>query len=423
MIAAATRSGDPATGRLSAGGDRPLPPVAFAVDGAPVTAYAGDTVASALLAAGRGARGRLDLPRPAPRHPHRGRRGAQRPRADPRRLRRVDAARHHRGGQRRAGRHPAAPASASSTSARTRPSTTTMHVHTDVAVVGAGPAGLAAARAAAATGARVDALRAGLPARRQPAGRPGRDRRRRARRRVGRRRARRARGRPRGARMLTRTSGLRQLRRQLPHRPGEAERRSSVARPARASPGSGSGTSPPAGWCWPPARASGRSSSPTTTSPASCSPPRCRPTSAATPSWPAARRSCFTTNDSAYATAHALRAAGAAVTVVDARRGVRALRGPRPRRRRRAGGALRGRRRRHRRHHRRRGGLGRPDRRRGPPHRRAGAGRGRPGRRLRRLEPGRAPAQPAPGCPGVGRRPGRLPARRSPSAASTWPGR
>ena len=70
---------------------------------------------------------------------------------------RVDAPRHDAGAGRRARLAGRIAGSAPSTSRPTRP-LRHLHVHTDVAVVGAGPAGLAAARAAVATGARVTLL-------------------------------------------------------------------------------------------------------------------------------------------------------------------------------------------------------------------------------------------------------------------------
>ncbi|KAE8764164.1 2Fe-2S iron-sulfur cluster-binding protein [Georgenia thermotolerans] len=141
--------------RLDAGGaiDRSRP-VEFVVDGAPVTGYAGDTVASALLAAGRARVGdSIYLSRP------RGilTAGVEEPNA----LVRIR-------GDYDESMLPATTVEVSDgldvtlltgigvLDQRKDPAEyDTMNVHTDVAVVGAGPAGLAAARAAAATGARV----------------------------------------------------------------------------------------------------------------------------------------------------------------------------------------------------------------------------------------------------------------------------
>lgn len=143
------------THRLAEGGgiDRSRP-VEFVVDGTPCTGYVGDTIASALLANGRSRVGdSIYLARP------RGivAAGVEEPNA----LVRIR------------GDHDESMLAATGVEAAQGMEVTllrgigtldqghdpaendTMNVHTDVAVVGAGPAGLAAARAAAATGARV----------------------------------------------------------------------------------------------------------------------------------------------------------------------------------------------------------------------------------------------------------------------------
>ncbi|MFH5822856.1 FAD-dependent oxidoreductase [Georgenia sp. AZ-5] len=143
------------TRRLGAGGaiDRSRP-VEFVVDGTPCTGYAGDTVASALLAAGRVRVGdSIYLSRP------RGvlTAGVEEPNA----LVRVSGA--HDESMLPATTVEIVPGmdvtlltGIGVLDQRPDPAEyDTMNVHTDVAVVGAGPAGLAAARAAAATGARV----------------------------------------------------------------------------------------------------------------------------------------------------------------------------------------------------------------------------------------------------------------------------
>ncbi|GAA1158135.1 2Fe-2S iron-sulfur cluster-binding protein [Ornithinicoccus hortensis] len=143
------------THRLGEGGtiDRSRP-VEFTVDGAPVTGYAGDTIASALLANGRTRVGdSIYLSRP---------RGVLSAGVDePNAYVRVH-------GEHDESMLPATTVEITEGMEVTlltgigvldqRPDPAeydTMNIHTDVAVVGSGPAGLAAARAAAATGARV----------------------------------------------------------------------------------------------------------------------------------------------------------------------------------------------------------------------------------------------------------------------------
>lgn len=138
-----------------------------------------------------------------------------------------------------------------------------MHVHTDVAVIGAGPAGLAAARAAVATGVRVTLFESDFALGGSLLGRPGEV----------------VEGIPAAAwiddvreqleaasncRILTRTSVF-----------GSYDSNYLIALEKRvgapattASPGSGSGTSTRVASCWLPARSSARWSSRTTTCPA-----------------------------------------------------------------------------------------------------------------------------------------------------------
>ena len=164
---------------------------------------------------------------------------------------------------RRPGRH--APRRPGPARRRARPgaATTPMHAHCDVLVVGAGPAGLAAALAAGRTGARVILVDEQPELGGSLLG--TRDDRRRAGGAVGRRRRGTARRRP-EVRVLHRTTAFGLLRRQLLVL---AERRTDHlgARAPRRVSRSGSGTSGRAGSCSPPARTSGRSSSPTTTGP------------------------------------------------------------------------------------------------------------------------------------------------------------
>ena len=156
------------------------------------------------------------------------------------------------------------------------------HAHCDVLVVGAGPAGLAAALAASESGKRVIARRrAGRDGRRAPA-------RRRPPPSTASRRwdwlaealadARRARERHAAAAH----HGVRLLQPQ-PRRPGCSASPTTCARPARrpAARAAVAGARR-ARSCWRPARTSARSSSPTTTGPASCWPRACAPTSTAT---------------------------------------------------------------------------------------------------------------------------------------------
>ena len=231
---------------------------------------------------------------PAPRHHVRRRGGIQRPGQDrppvPGPRGRVHAPRHHRHpGGRPEGR----------TAQRTGPldpeedraEYDKKYVHTDVLVVGGGPAGLAAAREAVRTGARVmllddqpelgGSLLSGSTApdlAETIEGKPPWNGWRTSKPNCLRRRVHRPEPHHR----------LRCLRRQLRHRRPEPHR--PPVQPRRSKPpASGSGTSAPTRWSWPPAPTNARWSSRTTTAPASCSPRPSAATSTATP-WPPAAR-------------------------------------------------------------------------------------------------------------------------------------
>ena len=246
------------------------------------TGHPGDTLASALLATA-GSRSAPSLYRGRPRGILAA--GVEEPNALVKVARpgprgRVDAAGHHRGAGRRAGAPTTCPASASSTRADDAAVYDKKYVHTDVLVVGAGPAGLAAAR---------EAARHRRP--RDPGRRPARARRLAAVRAAARpstacpaqewvaRTVRRAARRPPRSPYLHPHHRVRQLRRQLRASPSSAAPTTSAG-PSRARrlPRSGSGTSAPSRWCWPPAPTSVRWSSRTTTAPASCWPRPSAPT-------------------------------------------------------------------------------------------------------------------------------------------------
>ena len=171
------------------------------------------------------------------------------------------------------------------------------YAHCDVLVIGAGPAGLAAALAAGRSGARVDSRRGGLRARRPTAlGAP--DDRRAARGRMGRagdRRTALAAGRAADAAH----DGVRRF------DDGGTARWSAwpITCPSRrrTSRASASGGSSRSGRCWRPAPSNGRSCSAATTGPVSCWRARCAPTSIASPWCRAGAPSCSPTATTAGA--------------------------------------------------------------------------------------------------------------------------
>ena len=200
---------------------------------------AGDTLASALLANGvaPGRRPASSCGRPRGIMAA-GRRGAERARPGRGAVPRADAHRHDGRAVRRPGGARPARAGPAGRPSPTRRATTPMHAHCDVLVVGAGPAGLAAALTAARSGARVVLRRRPARARRRAA-RHRRAHRRRARAGVGRPRPRGARRRPRGAGPAAHHR-VRLLRRRLRPRRRAAHRPPRLAAPATC-PGSGSG--------------------------------------------------------------------------------------------------------------------------------------------------------------------------------------
>ena len=279
----------------AAGGRRPdrprRVPIAFEFDGAPLTGFAGDTLASALLANGVDIVARSiydDRPRGVddrrPRGAERARPGRAGRTACPSRWSGRRRSPLERGsarlvaGRARAGWSTGRDDAADSTSGTP---------HVEVLVVGAGASGLPRPRPPPATADPVRPGAACLDA--DPAASGDGVRRRHD-------RARRLRPRLRDGRPA----------------PSDAD-----------GPRAGCGTSAPAGSCSRPAPRSGRSSSPTTTGPGSCSRARPRPTSSGTASGRATGRVVFTTNDTTDARRRrrCARPGSRSSQIVDARRG------------------------------------------------------------------------------------------------------